>query len=133
MIHRQSGGTVDREFLSFLFVVRDRGGQAAIFPEYLKTIIPAVRNDQMTAVMNQPARLGETTEGVLFLYLDARMHLVLPDVSPSAFLSTQFPVVAHFLLAHLPVVSVVPCRSGTLTRRDIQAAVGVETEIGVVE
>ena len=87
----------------------------------------------MTAVMDQPARPGEATEGVLFFDLDARVHPALPDVSPTSLLARQFPLVGYFLLAHLPVVAVLPGRAGTLPRRDVQRAVAIETEVGVVK
>ncbi len=41
MIDRQSGRTVDREFLSFVFIVRYRCDQAAVFSEHLQAVVPA--------------------------------------------------------------------------------------------
>ena len=132
-IDRQGGGTVEGNCLAFMLVMRDRGDHLAVGAEHLQPIVPGIRHNQMTAVVHESARTGETPVRVLFFQSDARVHAILPHVSSSSRRSTQFPLVGYLLLAHLPVVAVLPCRSRTLTGRDIQGTSRIKAEVRVVE
>jgi hypothetical protein len=58
-IHRQRRGAVKGMLLAIVFVMRDRRGQPAVCFEDAQPVMPAVRHDQMLAVVDQSARLGK--------------------------------------------------------------------------